>query len=225
MGPTQLNIPRDYFYGEITCEIPKPMRVERGAGGENSLNAAAELLASAKFPVHHRPAAAWSWAMRSRNARRWPSGSARRWSTATCATTRFPASHPLWCGPLGYQGSQGGDEADRAGRRGDRARLAAWARSARCRSTAWTTGRRTPRSSRSKPTTPMLGLVKKITVGICGDAKAAAAALLARLAGQHAGLRRHQGRSAPRRSRPRKAAWEKELGRLDARARRRTAWT
>ena len=28
MGPTQLNIPRDYFYGEITCEIPQPMRVE-----------------------------------------------------------------------------------------------------------------------------------------------------------------------------------------------------
>ena len=43
MGPTQLNIPRDYFYGEVTCEIPKPMRVERGAGGEKSLNAAAEL--------------------------------------------------------------------------------------------------------------------------------------------------------------------------------------
>ena len=50
-GPTQLNIPRDYFYGELTCEIPKPMRVERGAGGENSLNAAADLLANAKFPV------------------------------------------------------------------------------------------------------------------------------------------------------------------------------
>src|SRR6218665_2238915 len=50
-GPTQLNIPRDYFYGEIQCEIPKPMRVERGAGGEMSMAAAAELLASAKFPV------------------------------------------------------------------------------------------------------------------------------------------------------------------------------
>jgi sulfoacetaldehyde acetyltransferase len=24
MGPTQLNIPRDYFYGDITCEIPSP---------------------------------------------------------------------------------------------------------------------------------------------------------------------------------------------------------
>ena len=43
-GPTQLNIPRDYFYGEIECEIPKPQRVDRGAGGEASLAAAAELL-------------------------------------------------------------------------------------------------------------------------------------------------------------------------------------
>jgi sulfoacetaldehyde acetyltransferase len=51
MGPTQLNIPRDYFYGEIQCEIPKPMRVERGHGGENSLAAAVEMLAHAKFPV------------------------------------------------------------------------------------------------------------------------------------------------------------------------------
>jgi sulfoacetaldehyde acetyltransferase len=50
MGPTQLNIPRDYFYGEIKAEIPKPNRLDRGAGGEQSLNDAAELLAKAKFP-------------------------------------------------------------------------------------------------------------------------------------------------------------------------------
>ena len=51
MGPTQLNIPRDYFYGEIECEIPKPMRVDRGHGGEASLQAAVDLLKTAKFPV------------------------------------------------------------------------------------------------------------------------------------------------------------------------------
>ena len=37
MGPTQLNIPRDYFYGDITCEIPKPFRLDRGPGGEQTL--------------------------------------------------------------------------------------------------------------------------------------------------------------------------------------------
>ncbi|SEK14128.1 thiamine pyrophosphate-binding protein, partial [Paraburkholderia diazotrophica] len=51
MGPTQLNIPRDYFYGQIRAEIPQPQHLDRGAGGEQSLNEAAELLAQAKFPV------------------------------------------------------------------------------------------------------------------------------------------------------------------------------
>src|SRR6516162_544558 len=50
-GPTQLNIPRDMFYGEVEVTIPKPIRVERGAGGEKSLDEAAKALAGAKFPV------------------------------------------------------------------------------------------------------------------------------------------------------------------------------
>src|SRR2546423_4573428 len=51
MGPAQVNIPRDFFYGDIECEIPRPIAIERGAGGEKSLDEAAELLAGAKFPV------------------------------------------------------------------------------------------------------------------------------------------------------------------------------
>src|SRR5687767_15915189 len=51
MGPAQLNIPRDYFYGDIECEIPKPIRIGRGAGDEAALDEAAKLLASARFPV------------------------------------------------------------------------------------------------------------------------------------------------------------------------------
>src|SRR5437867_1386618 len=51
LGPAQLNIPRDFFYGDIECEIPRPVAIERGAGGEQASNAAAELLASAQFPV------------------------------------------------------------------------------------------------------------------------------------------------------------------------------
>jgi len=102
MGPVQINIPRDYFYGEIDCEIPAPVRVERGAGGEQALEAAAALLAQAKFPVIlsgggvimsegvqeaiqlaellHAPVA-----------------------NSYLHNDSFPASHPLWCGPLGYQ--------------------------------------------------------------------------------------------------------------------------
>ena len=33
-GPTQLNIPRDYFYGDIECEIYKTSEVSRGPGAE-----------------------------------------------------------------------------------------------------------------------------------------------------------------------------------------------
>src|SRR3984885_6441710 len=43
LGPTQLNIPRDYFYGDIECEVPRPVVIERGAGGERSLDDAAAL--------------------------------------------------------------------------------------------------------------------------------------------------------------------------------------
>src|ERR1700756_4496617 len=51
MAPTQINIPRDYFYGDFEFDIPDPIRIERGAGGERSLEEAANLLAAAKFPV------------------------------------------------------------------------------------------------------------------------------------------------------------------------------
>ncbi len=33
MGPTQLNIPQDYYRN--STEIPKPARLDRGPGGEN----------------------------------------------------------------------------------------------------------------------------------------------------------------------------------------------
>ena len=50
-GPVQINIPRDYFYGEIDVEIPQPVPIERSAGGPESLAAAADALKSGKFPV------------------------------------------------------------------------------------------------------------------------------------------------------------------------------
>ena len=105
MGPTQLNIPRDYFYGEITAEIPKPQRVERGAGGEKSLNEAAELLATAKFPVILSGGGVVMG-----DAVEECKALAERLGAPVVNSylhnDSFPASHPLWCGPLGYQGSK-----------------------------------------------------------------------------------------------------------------------
>merc|ERR1719225_2598826 len=49
-GPTQLNIPRDMFYGDLNTKIPPPVTVERSAGGPQALREAAELLRSARSP-------------------------------------------------------------------------------------------------------------------------------------------------------------------------------
>ncbi|MBV8974239.1 MAG: hypothetical protein JOY74_03880, partial [Sinobacteraceae bacterium] len=50
-GPAQLNIPRDYFYGDIETTIPGPLAIGRGPGESAALDAAAERLAAARFPV------------------------------------------------------------------------------------------------------------------------------------------------------------------------------
>src|SRR6195952_2773439 len=105
MGPTQLNIPRDYFYGEISCEIPKPMRVERGAGGEKSLEAAGELLANAEFPgILPRRGGGVGDAVEECRVLAERLGAPV--VTGYLRNDAFPSKHPLWCGPLGYQGSK-----------------------------------------------------------------------------------------------------------------------
>jgi sulfoacetaldehyde acetyltransferase len=50
-GPTQLNIPRDFFYGDLDCEIYKSGDVCYGPGPEEQIKQAAEMLSMAKFPV------------------------------------------------------------------------------------------------------------------------------------------------------------------------------
>ena len=208
MGPTQLNIPRDYFYGEISCEIPKPMRVERGAGGEKSLDAAAELLASAKFPVILAgggvvmgDAVAECQALAERLGAPVVTGYLRN--------DAFPASHPLWCGPLGYQGSKAAmkliAKADVVVALGSRMGpfgtlpqhgLDYWPKDAKI--------------IQVEADHTNLGLVKKITVGIHGDAKAAAKAISARLEGRKLASDATKAERAKEVA-AEKAAWEKEL--------------
>ena len=208
MGPTQLNIPRDYFYGELTCEIPKPMRVERGAGGENSLNAAADLLANAKFPVILAGggvvmgnAVAECQALAERLGAPVVTGYLRN--------DAFPASHPLWCGPLGYQGSKAAmkliAQADVVVALGSR--MGPFGTLAQHGLDYW------PKDAKIiqvEADHTNLGLVKKITVGIHGDAKASAQAMLQRLQGRALVC---DGSKAARAATiaAEKAAWEKEL--------------
>jgi len=208
MGPTQLNIPRDFFYGDIECEIPRPVSVERGAGGEQSLNAAAELLAAAKFPVILCGGGV-VMAEGGREAIELAELLQAPVANSYLHNDSFPASHPLWCGPLGYQGSKAAmkliAKADVVLALGTR--LGPFGTLPQHGLDYW------PKNAKIiqiDADAKMLGLVKTATVGICGDAKAAARALIARLAGKS--LACHANKDARLADiRSEQAAWKTEL--------------
>ena len=208
LGPTQVNIPRDFFYGDIECEIPRPLSIERGAGGEKSLDEAAALLAQAKFPVI---LAGGGIVMGDAEAD--AVKLAELLQAPVCASylhnDAFPSKHPLWCGPLGYQGSKAAmkliAKADVVLALGTR--LGPFGTLPQHGLDYW------PKDARiiqidADP--KMLGLVKPISVGICADAGAAARALVARLAGKDlACVANRDARLATLRDE--KGAWEREL--------------
>ncbi len=208
MGPTQLNIPRDYFYGEIDVDIPQPSRLDRGAGGENSLNEAAELLAQAKFPV-----IVSGGGVVMADALEECQALAERLGAPVVNSylhnDSFPASHPLWCGPLGYQGSKAAmnliSKADVVLALGTR--LGPFGTLPQHGMDYW------PKDAKIiqvDADNKMLGLVKKISVGICGDAGASAEALMSRIADKPLACDdSKEGRA--RQIADTKAAWEDEL--------------
>ncbi|MGF1748658.1 MULTISPECIES: sulfoacetaldehyde acetyltransferase [Vibrio] len=208
MGPTQLNIPRDYFYGESKTEIPQPARLDRGPGGEKSLNEAADLIAQAKFPVIIS-----GGGVVMADAVEECAALAERLGAPVVNSylhnDSFPASHPLWCGPLGYQGSKAAmklmSQADVVIALGTR--LGPFGTLPQHGMDYW------PKDAKIiqiDADNKMLGLVKKISVGICGDAKAAAVAITQRLEGRNLTC---DGNKAIRLDTvaTEKAQWEKEL--------------
>lgn len=208
LGPTQLNIPRDFFYGEIQCEIPRPMRVERGSGGENSLRAAAELLATAKFPVILAGGGVVIG-----NAVEECKALAERLGAPVCngylRNDSFPASHPLWAGPLGYHGSKAAmrliSQADVVVALGSR--MGPFGTLPQYGMDYW------PKEAKIiqvEVDHTNLGLVKKIHVGIHGDAKAVAKALVGLLAGRTLACDATKAERAAK-IRAEKDAWEQEL--------------
>jgi len=211
MGPTQLNIPRDLFYGDITVEIPKPIRIERGAGGTEALKQAADLIAAAKRPVM---IAGGGIVMADSTGRAFKDAIALA-ERIGCPVVNsyqhndsFPASHPQWCGPLGYQGSKAGmrliAEADIVIALGTR--LGPFGTLPQYGMDYWPKNAKLVQIDADPK---MLGLVKKVDVGICGDAGAAARALLELLAGRNLAIDKAE-RAA--KIAAEKAAWEKELG-------------
>jgi sulfoacetaldehyde acetyltransferase len=178
-GPTQVNVPRDHFYGELDIELPKPIAIERGAGGTQSLERAAELLANARFPVILAGGGVVMGGGQSEAIALAEHLSAPV-ITSYLHNDAFPASHPLACGPLGYMGSKAAmrivQQADVVLALGSRLGpfgtlpqydMAYWPEDARIIQVDIDARR--------------LGLVRPCEVAIHGDARAAAGALLERL--------------------------------------------
>jgi sulfoacetaldehyde acetyltransferase len=209
-GPTQLNIPRDYFYGDIDVNLPKPIKVERAAGGARSLEEAAKLLAEARFPVI---VAGGGVIMSDGQAE---ARALAEYLSAPVVTSylhndAFPASHPLMCGPLGYQGSKAAmkliAQADVVLALGTR--LGPFGTLPQHGIEYW------PKNARIIQVDSdhrMLGLVKPITVGVCGDAKPAAADMLHRLQTGNVKITAHGNKDARLAElKKQKDAWEAEL--------------
>ena len=203
-GPTQLNIPRDYFYGEADYTIAKPRNIVAGAGGEESLQRAADLLASAKFPVIiSGGGVVFSQGVEECKALA---------DKLNCAVVNsylhndsFPCDHPLWAGSLGYQGSKAGmkllAQADVVLALGSR--LGPFGTLPQYGIDYWPKNAKVIQVDSDHR---MIGLTRPAEVGICGDARAAAAAILSRLPNNE-----NDGEARRKIIAAEKAAWESEL--------------
>ena len=209
-APAQINMPRDYWTQVIDIDLPAIVEFERPSGGEQAIAAAADLLSHAKFPVILNGAGVILGGAIPASMRL-----AERLDAPVCVgyqhNDAFPGSHPLFAGPLGYNGSKAAMElisaADVVLCLGTRLNpfstlpgyaLDYWPREAKIIQVDINPDR--------------IGLTKKVTVGIVGDSKQVAEAVLAQLAltaGDHARAER-KARIAQT-----KSAWAQALSSMD----------
>ena len=108
-APAQINVPRDFWTQVIDVDMPPIVRIERPSGGRDSIARAAEMLSQAKFPVILNGAGVVL-----SNGINASKALAERLSAPVCCgyqhNDAFPGSHPLFAGPLGYNGSKAGME-------------------------------------------------------------------------------------------------------------------
>jgi sulfoacetaldehyde acetyltransferase len=209
-APAQINVPRDFWTQVIDIELPAIVDFERPAGGSDAIARAADLLSKAKFPVILNGAGVViggaipaSMAL------------AERLDAPVCCgyqhNDAFPGSHPLFAGPLGYNGSKAGMEliaqADVVLALGTRLNpfstlpgygIDYWPKTAEIIQVDINPDR--------------IGLTKKVTVGIVGDAKQVAEGILARLSegAGDAGRTERKNMIAQK-----KSAWAQELTSMD----------
>ena len=202
-GPTQLNIPRDYFYGESECEISPPLEVAPPSCDPESVDRALALLQAAQNPVI---LAGGGVVMG--EATEEVKALAERLG-APVATTylhndAFPSDHPLWCGPLGYQGSRA---AMRTLRQADvvlalGTRLGPFGTLPQYGEAYWP---ETAKVIQVDINPRALGLTQRVDVALHGDAKKAAKQLMCCDVGEPPSDRQQQMLDAT------KHVWEREL--------------
>ena len=105
-APAQLNIPRDMWTKVVDIEIPEPIEFEHTSGGGKSVSDAANLLSEAKNPVILNGAGV----VLSKDGITASMTLAERLDAPVCVgyqhNDAFPGNHPLFAGPLGYNGSK-----------------------------------------------------------------------------------------------------------------------
>ena len=178
-APAQINVPRDYWTQVIDIDLPPIVRFERQGGGKKAIDEAAKILSNAKFPVILSGAGVVIG-----NAIEDCKKLAEKLDAPVCNgyqhNDSFPGNHPLAVGPLGYNGSKAAMEliskADVVLALGTRLNpfstlpgygIDYWPKNATIIQVDMNPDR--------------IGLTKKVTVGICGDAKLVSQQILEKL--------------------------------------------
>ena len=175
-APAQINVPRDFWTQVIDIELPQTVKLERPRGGKQAIERAARLLSKATFPVILNGAGVVLGNALEASARL-----AEKLEAPVCCgyqhNDAFPGDHSLAVGPLGYNGSKAAMEliakADVVLALGTRLNpfstlpgygLDYWPKDAQIIQVDINADR--------------IGLTKKVTVGIQGDAKQVAEQIL-----------------------------------------------
>ncbi|MEL6596310.1 MAG: sulfoacetaldehyde acetyltransferase [Pseudomonadota bacterium] len=210
-GPAQINIPRDFWTQVVDIEIPEAIDFEVSPGGENSVAKAAELISNAKNPVILNGAGV----VLSEGGIDASMKLAERLDAPVCVgyqhNDAFPGSHPLFAGPLGYNGSKAGmqliSEADVVLCLGTR--LNPFSTLPGYGIDYWPTDAKIIQVDINPD---RIGLTKKVSVGIVGDAAKVANGILGKLADDAGDAGRQERKDKIAQT---KSAWKQELSSLD----------
>ncbi|MCH2067769.1 sulfoacetaldehyde acetyltransferase [Shimia sp.] len=210
-GPAQLNIPRDMWTQVIDIDLPDPIEFEASSGGTSSVADAAKLLSEAKNPVILNGAGT----VLSEGGIPASIALAERLDAPVCVgyqhNDAFPGNHPLFAGPLGYNGSKAGmeliKEADVVLALGTRLNpfstlpgygMEYWPADAKIIQVDINPNR--------------IGLTKKVEVGIVGDAAKVANGILEQLSDTAGDAGREERKARISKT---KSAWAQQLSSMD----------